>query len=91
MSTKKIPEFRLDSFNLIAFILKYWKLFILIGILSFVISVLVSLTIKPHFRSGVTLYPSSGINEPASEIFNSGSNVITFGDEEATEKILQML
>ena len=91
MASKDYPEFSLDSFKLVNFILRHWKLFTLTALAAFIISALVSYTLTPRFKSTVVLYPSSDIESPSYAIFEQGSNVVGFGDEEATEKILQML
>ena len=84
-------EFRPDSFNLLNLLLRYRRLFILVAIAAFIVSVAISFTIKPLYRSVVTLYPASSITVPGSSVFGDESTLVTFGDEEATEKILQML
>ena len=91
MASKDYPEFSLDSFKLVNFILRHWKLFTLTALAAFIISALVSYTLTPRFKSTVVLYPSSDIESPSYAIFEQGSNVVGFGDEEATEKIFQML
>ena len=85
------PEFRLDSFNLVNFLFRYWKILAWTAIVAFVISAAISLTIKPLYRSTVTLYPASSISAPGSMLFTTGPNNLTFGDEAGTEKILQIL
>lgn len=91
MAEKQYPEFRLDSFKLINFLFRNWKIFLITGVLAFIISAAISLTISPLYKSNVILYPASNISLPGSALFNTGSNITTFGDEEATEKVLQML
>ncbi len=91
MTEKSYPEFRLDSFNLINFIFRYWNLFLFTGIAAFLISAAITLTITPLFRSTVILYPASNISESGSIFFGNESSILTFGDEEGTEKILQLL
>lgn len=91
MKKKPSPEFRLDSFNLVNFIFRYWKVFLVTGALSFIISAIVSLTMKPLYRSDVTLFPASNISESAAFLFSSDASILSFGDEEATEKVLQIL
>lgn len=91
MKNKPLPEFRLDSFNLVTFIFRYWKLFGVTAVVAGVISVAVSLTITPMYLSTVTLYPSSNITAGAPGLFDGESTAIGFGDEEATEKVLQIL
>ncbi len=91
MAEKQHPEFRLDSFDFINFLFRNFRLFVIVGVLAFIVSVAVSFTISPMYKSNVVLYPASNITMPGSALFDIGSNVLTFGDEEATEKILQML
>jgi len=91
MADKQYPEFKLDSFSLINFLFRNIKLFIIVGVASFIISAAVSLTITPVYRANVVLYPASNISLPGSALFETGSNLLTFGDEEATEKVLQLL
>lgn len=91
MKESRHPGFRLDSFNLINFIFSYWKLFLITGMAAAVISIAVSLTITPMYLSTVTLYPSSNITAGAPGLFDGESTAIGFGDEEATEKVLQIL
>jgi len=91
MKENKYPEFRLDSFNLVTFIFMYWKLFLITGIVSIVVSGAVSFTIRPMYQSTVSLYPSSNINTGVPGLFTGTTSAIGFGDEEATEKVLQIL
>lgn len=91
MKEKKYPEFKLDSFNLVTFIFKYWKLFLVTGVVSFIVSAAVSFTIKPMYQSTATMYPSSNITTGVPGLFTGTTSAIGFGDEEATEKVLQIL
>lgn len=91
MREKVYPEFSLDSFNLINFLFRYWKVFIITGIVAFIVSVIVSLTITPKFMSTVNLYPASNISESGARLFSDEPAVISFGDEQSTEKVLQLL
>jgi len=91
MAEKSYPEFRLDSFNLLTFIFRYWKFFVITGVAAFIISAAYTLTITPLFSSTVVLYPASNISEPGSIFFGNESSVLTFGDEEGAEKVLQLL
>ncbi|MCD4770436.1 MAG: hypothetical protein K8R35_09750 [Bacteroidales bacterium] len=91
MAEKNYPEFRLDSFNLMNFILRYRNFFFITGVAAFIISAAITLTITPLFRSTVILYPASNITGSGSMFFGNESSVLTFGDEEGTEKILQLL
>ncbi len=91
MKDKTHPEFRLDSFNLVNFILEHWKLFLVTGIIAFLVSAAISLLIRPRYSSEVVLYPSASVEEAGSRVFSDQSAETVFGDEEAVEKILQIL
>jgi uncharacterized protein involved in exopolysaccharide biosynthesis len=91
MATKETVHFNLDSFNLIDLILKYWKILFATGIIALLISVLISLNITPMFRSTVVLYPTTNVVESQTLLGIQGSTKALFGDETATEKILQIL
>jgi capsular polysaccharide biosynthesis protein len=91
MNDKPVPVFRLDSFNLVSFVFRHWKLFLITAIVASVVSVIVSLTLTPLYRSTVTLYPASVLTTGTPQLFSEESVAIGFGDEEATEKILQIL
>jgi uncharacterized protein involved in exopolysaccharide biosynthesis len=90
----KAPEtvhFRTDSVNIINLVFKYWKLLILIGIAAIIISSAISLTIIPLYRSTVVLYPTTNVVESITVLGLQSSSTPLFGDETATEKILQIL
>ncbi len=91
MNRNRTPEFSLDSFSFVNFIIRYRRVFFWTAVISFVVSAGVSLLLKPLYRSTVTLYPASTIGENAPSLFETGSINITFGDEAGTEKILQIL
>jgi uncharacterized protein involved in exopolysaccharide biosynthesis len=91
MAERNSNEFRVSSFDFADFIVRRWKLFLITGILSFFISAGVSLLIKPMYLSTVTLYPSSSVTAGAPGLFDGANAAVGFGDEEATEKVLQIL
>lgn len=91
MKDRAYPEFRLDSFNLVNFILRNWKVYLFTGLAAFIISALVSLFITPGYESEVILYPSSNIDMAGSQLFGDGRQESPFGDEQSVERILQIL
>jgi uncharacterized protein involved in exopolysaccharide biosynthesis len=84
-------HFKTDSFNLINLVLKYWKTLLLTCAAAAIISVVISLTITPLFRSVVVLYPTTNVVESQSLFGIPSSKTALFGDETATEKVLQIL
>ncbi|MFO7755489.1 MAG: Wzz/FepE/Etk N-terminal domain-containing protein [Bacteroidales bacterium] len=91
MKDKAYPEFRLDSFSFVNFILRNWKVYFFTGLAAFIISAVVSLFITPKYESEVILYPSGNVGAGAAQLFGTGSQESTFGDEQAVERILQIL
>ncbi len=91
MKDKTYPEFCLDSFSLVNFILRNWKIYFFTGLAAFIISALVSLFITPKYESEVILYPSGNVGMSGSQLFRTGAQESTFGDEQAVERILQIL
>lgn len=91
MTENNSSNFRVSSFDLTGFIVRRWKLFLLVGVAVFIISAGVSLMIKPMYLSTVTLYPSSSVTAGAPRLFEGEMTAVRFGDEGATEKVLQIL
>jgi capsular polysaccharide biosynthesis protein len=84
-------EFRTDSADLINFIIRNFRRFLVAGLVAAVLSAVISLLIKPLYESTVTLYPSSNITEARTLLGESTSRTALFGDEEATEKLIQVI
>jgi len=84
-------EFRTDSADLINFIIRNFRKFLVAGLVAAVLSAVISLLIKPLYESTVTLYPSSNITEARTLLGESTSRTALFGDEEATEKLIQVI
>lgn len=85
-----------NAFDLIRFI---WnKKWILIGfsVLAFVASIIISSTITPRFKSGVVLFPASSISlsknlVETSSISTDNRDILSFGEDEESERMLQIL
>lgn len=90
------PEFVNDAFDLIRFIWnKKWILFVL-SLCAFIISVIVSSTITPRFRSSVVLFPAASLSLSknlieTSSISTDNRDILSFGEDEETERMLQIL
>jgi hypothetical protein len=84
-------HFKPDSVNLINLVLKYRKALLFTCVVAAVVSAGISLTITPLFRSVVVLYPTTNVVESQSLFGIPNSTTALFGDESATEKVLQIL
>lgn len=91
MKPEENIRFRADSVNMLSLIFKYRKLFLLTFAAAVIISAAVSLVIKPLYRSTVVLYPTTNVVETQSLFGIQADAVPLFGDETATEKVLQIL
>jgi hypothetical protein len=84
-------EFKPDSVDLINFIISHFRVFLVTGILAAVLSAVISLLVKPLYESTVVLYPSSNITEAGTLLGEASSKTTLFGDDDATEKLLQVI
>jgi uncharacterized protein involved in exopolysaccharide biosynthesis len=91
MKPEENIRFSADSVNMLNLIFRYRKLFFLTFALAVIISSVVSLLIKPLYRSTVVLYPTTNVVETQSLFGIQADAVPLFGDETATEKVLQIL
>lgn len=84
-----------DSFDLVLFFWKQRKPIFLITFLGAIVSIVTSLLLTPKFASEVILYPSSPASVSRSLISTTGGygqeDLLAFGDEEETERMLQIL
>ena len=84
-------EFKPDSIDLVNFIISHFRIFLVTGILAGILSVIISLLIKPLYESKVILYPAANITESRTLLGEATSNSTLFGDDDATEKLLQVI
>jgi uncharacterized protein involved in exopolysaccharide biosynthesis len=84
-------EFKPDSTDLVNFILRHLGVFVITGFAAAVLSAGISLLIRPLYESEVILYPSSNITEVRTLLGESSSEAPLFGDDDATEKLLQVI
>ena len=92
--TKEKAQYNFESTDLIVYL---WKRKIPLLIITFaaaVISILVSLTITPKFKSSVVLFPASETPVSKSLLqtnFQDRVGILGFGAEEQLERMLQVL
>jgi tyrosine-protein kinase Etk/Wzc len=91
MKTQASVEFRFDSFNLIDFLLKYRTLLSLTGLITIILSSVVTLLIIPKFQSVAVIFPSPNVLETRSLLNIQNTATDFFGDEVATEMVLQII
>jgi len=91
MKSTETVHFKPDSINLINLVIRYWKALLITAIAAVAISSIISLSITPLFRSGVVLYPTTNVVESKSLVGIQSRATAIFGDETATEKVLQIL
>jgi uncharacterized protein involved in exopolysaccharide biosynthesis len=84
-------DFKPDSVDLVNFVLKHIKIFIITGLAAAVLSALISFAFKPLFESKVILYPGSNIVETHNLLGEISSSSSVFGDNDATERLVQIL
>lgn len=84
-------EFKPDSVDLVNFIIRHFRKFVIGGLAAAVLSAIISLLIKPLYESTVTLYPSSNITEARTLLGEVTSNTALFGGDDATEKLIQVI
>ena len=81
--------------DIIRFVFKHkWPIFG-VTIMAAIASVIVSYMITPKFRSSVILFPKTQVSASqalnTSELINTDDHIMNFGDEEATEQLIQTL
>jgi hypothetical protein len=91
MKSSETVMFKADSANLVNLIIKYRITLLITAIAAAIISAAVSLTIKPLFRSSVILFPTTNVIETQTLFGLQNPSTTLFGDETATEKVLQIL
>ena len=83
-----------NSLNILQFIFKWRKILLIIALAAIVVSSIVSLTIRPKYKSTVILFPAttSSISKALlSETNFKNDDVLAFGAEEEAEQMLQIL
>jgi len=93
-STKKV--FVNNAFDLVRFAWDKKWILIILSFVAFVASVIVSLSITPRFKAGVVLFPAASLSlskslVETSSISTDNRDVLSFGEDEEAERMLQIL
>ncbi len=90
---KQSSSFTFDSPDVITFLLKNFKLLATVTFIGAVVSIVVSLSIEPLFKSSATVFPasSSSISNDLLSSNLSRKDILRFGDEQEVEQMLQVL
>ena len=91
MKSTETVHFKPDSFDLINLVIKYWKPLLITAFAAAIISSVISLMITPLYRSEAILYPTTNVVESQTLFGAQAKATALFGDETATEKVLQIL
>jgi uncharacterized protein involved in exopolysaccharide biosynthesis len=91
MKSMETVHFKPDSADLINLVISHWKTLLITCIAAATISAAISLAITPLFRSTVVIYPTTNVVETQTLFGIQSTATELFGDETATEKVLQIL
>lgn len=88
-------NYNFNSMDIIRFIFKNKWPIIIITAIAAITSVFVSLNIQEKYKSSVVLFPKTQVSVSnalvSSELINTDDHIMNFGDEEATEQLIQTL
>ncbi len=93
-STNKV--FVNNAFDLVRFAWNRKWMLISLSFIAFVASVITSLSITPRFKAGVVLFPAASVSlskslVETSSISTDNRDVLSFGEDEEAERMLQIL
>jgi len=93
---KKSRNIVFNAFDLLTFLWKKKWILTIISTVAFVVAIFVSLSITPRFKSRVLLYPAAPVSISSSLtqtalISIDNTDILTFGDQSETERMLQIL
>jgi len=89
---KRLQDFNLNGTNLVQLVWNHRKLIIIIGIVAFVSSLVVSFIITPHYKVTAVLIPSAASQASKDVLVNSRVKGITvFAEDQELEHLLQVL
>jgi capsular polysaccharide biosynthesis protein len=91
MKTNTPIEFRFDSFILLNILIKKRVILLITGLIATVISAVVSFIIRPEYKSVAVIFPSPNVLETRSLLNTQNTSTDFFGDEVATEMVLQII
>lgn len=88
-------DYNFNSMDIIRFIFKHKWPIIIVTLIAAIASVIISFTITPKFKSSVILFPKTQVSVSHalsnSELIDPDGHIMNFGDEEATEQLIQTL
>lgn len=88
-------NFNFNSMDIVGFVYKHKWPIIFVTIFAAIASVIASFLITPKYKSSVILFPKSQVSASQaltnSELINTEDHIMNFGDEEATEQLIQTL
>ena len=86
---KKLDDFNLNGTNLVRMVWEQRKLIIIIGIVAFVVSLIISFLITPQFKATAVLIPSAASQASKDVMVSSRVKGITvFGEDNEPEHLL---
>jgi uncharacterized protein involved in exopolysaccharide biosynthesis len=95
MTDEKKVQFDFDSSTLLVYIVKKFKVLLIVGIAAFLISTVAAFMITPKYKSTVTMFAASSVSVSKSLLAQSYSTakggLLNFGEEEEAEQLLQIL
>lgn len=88
-------NYNFNSMDIIRFIFKHKWPIMAVTLIAAIVSVVVSYMITPKFKSSVILFPKTQVSAShalsTSELIDPDDHIMNFGDEEATEQLIQTL
>ena len=84
-------SFSFDSFNLLNFLIKQRIVILLTILITAVVSAAATFLITPYFKSVSVIFPSPNVLETRSLLNTQITATDFFGDESATEMVLQII
>lgn len=89
---KKLQDYNLNGTNLVQMVWNHRKIVIIISIVAFVVSLVVSFIITPHYKATAILIPAAASQSSKDVLVNSRVKGITvFGEDQELEYLLQIL
>tara|TARA_R110002072_G_scaffold301227_1_gene480578 strand:+ start:5453 stop:6445 length:993 start_codon:yes stop_codon:yes gene_type:complete len=89
--SEQTNEFDQERQSLLVFIWKKRKIIILISVIAFMASLVVSLLMTPIFKSTAIVFPTATSTVSFSEQSNAKASSMDFGQEEHAEQLVQIL
>jgi len=96
MEQSKNKVFVNNAFDLVRFAWEKKWIIIVLSTIAFIASIVFSLSITPRFKSGVVLFPAASVSlsknlVETSSISTDNRDVMSFGEDEEAERMLQIL